>query len=73
MYNNKVNFFLFSLQATQSNIYGGAFLQKKSQWLKVVNYFCEKSPQQTFDQFLNMALGDAVKKSINFKDISQVM
>ena len=43
------NLFLFSLQATQSNI-------------EVVNYFCKKAPTQTFDWVLNMAPGNTVKK-----------
>ena len=58
--------FLFSLQAMQSNTYGGAFLQKKSQQQKV-NQFCKKAPPQTFDWILNMALGDIFKKVIILK------
>ena len=63
--------FLFSLQGTHSNVYGGAFFAKKSEQLKVGNYFCKKAPPQTFDWVLNMALINTVKK-IHLKYISQL-
>ena len=68
----QVNLFLFSLRTTQSNIYGGAFLQKKLT-VKVINYLCKKAPPQTFDWVLNTAVGNTVKKSIHFKGIYPVM
>ena len=62
-----------SLQATQSNIYGGVFLYKKVNIFINIIYFCKKAPPQTFDLVLNMALGNTDKKSIYLKDISPVM
>ena len=49
-----------------------AFLQKKLQ-VKFVNNFCKKAPPNTFDWILNTTLDDTIKKSIHFKDISQVI
>ena len=39
----------------------------------MLTIFANKAPSWTFDWVLNTALGDIVKKSIHFKDISQVL
>ena len=63
--------FLFSSQATESDIYGGAFFPK--QQLKVVNYFPKKALPWTFDWVLNTVLGNTVKESSHIKDNSPVL
>ena len=48
----QVNLFLFSLQATQSNTYGGAFLQKKVNSKKLLTIFAKKFHHRVFEPYL---------------------
>ena len=65
------NLLLFSLQATQSNIYGGVFAKTVNSWKSLINF--TKSSIIDFWLGSNTALGNTVKESSHLKHISPVL